>query len=182
MSRYTRWIETHGIVRAEPGEFFTFASGTKAPSYVDMRRVLLEDPEALGAFTNGLCNKLSPSVTRLGAVPTGGMILLGPMLVDIDENISRDPVLGFYVRSSAKQHGLARQIEGADVAGKVCALVEDTVSTGGSVCAAIAAIQEAGGVVEQVLACLDRDLGGRAAIEATGATFTALVHASELDL
>jgi orotate phosphoribosyltransferase len=178
------WIREHGVVRAPEGETFTFVSGKQATTYVDMRRVLLASAEYLDMFATKICQEIEPTIGLIGAVPTGGLILLGPVLMLLrafgnDSNIEH---AGFYVRSSAKLHGLARQIEGANIEASRCCLIEDTVSTGGSVCEAIRAVSEAGGAVAQVICCLDRGLGGREAIEALGARFTALVRYDELGI
>lgn len=49
-----------------------------------------------------------------------------------------------YVRSSAKQHGLANRIEGAYRAGQQVVVVEDLISTGMSSLAAVEALKAAG--------------------------------------
>lgn len=187
-----QWIREHGVVRAPEGETFTFVSGKRATTYVDMRRVLLASAEYLDMFATQIAQEIDAETDCVGAVPTGGLILLGPVLMlmrDLGPAVVKpnDPAFygerpGFYVRSSAKLHGLARQIEGAEVRGKQCCLIEDTVSTGGSVCDAIQAVSAAGGLVSQVICCLDRGLGGREAIEALGARFTALVRYDELGI
>ena len=50
----------------------------------------------------------------------------------------------FVVRKEAKAHGLQRQIEGPDIAGRRVLVVEDTCTTGGSPLAALAAVRAAG--------------------------------------
>jgi len=54
------------------------------------------------------------------------------------------------------------------------------ITTGSSALKAIAAIQQAGGTVAGVLALVDREEGGRAAIEAVGVPVISLVTAAEL--
>ncbi len=86
-------------------------------------------------------------------------------------------VKAFFVRKEAKQHGLARRIEGPPLAGgDRCLVVEDVVSTGGSTLQAIAALQEAGHEICGVVSVLDRLMGGGERIEAAaGAPYVALM-------
>jgi orotate phosphoribosyltransferase len=59
-----------------------------------------------------------------------------------------------FVRKEAKDHGLARRIEGGEVAGLRTVLVEDMVTTGGSSLSAVAALRAAGATVEACLAII----------------------------
>ena len=59
-------------------------------------------------------------------------------------------------------------------------VIEDVITTGGSALQAIDAIEEAGGIVLGVLAVVDRNEGGRDAIEAKGYEVMALVTKEEL--
>jgi orotate phosphoribosyltransferase len=80
------------------------------------------------------------------------------------------------VRKEAKQHGLARRIEGPLLeSGDRCMLVEDVVTTGGSTIRALEALHREGHEVCGVLAICDRLAGGAQAIAAAaGAPFVAL--------
>jgi orotate phosphoribosyltransferase len=74
----------------------------------------------------------------------------------------------FVVRKEAKAHGLQRRIEGTEVAGRRCLVVEDTSTTGGSALTAVDAVREAGGEVVAVAVVVDRDTGAAERIEAAG--------------
>jgi orotate phosphoribosyltransferase len=87
---------------------------------------------------------------------------------------------GFTVRKEAKGHGTGRLIEGAEVGGREVLVVEDVVTTGASALRAIAAVQQAGGRVLGVLAVVDREEGGRAAVAAEGWRVLCLATAAEL--
>lgn len=89
-------------------------------------------------------------------------------------------VRSFTVRKAAKQHGTGRLIEGPFVSGDRVLVIEDVITTGGSALKAVEAIRAAGGTVQGVLALVDREEGGREAIEAAGLDVIALVRASEL--
>ena len=85
-------------------------------------------------------------------------------------------VKAFFVRKDAKQHGLARRIEGPFLTAEDrCLVVEDVVTTGGSTLAAIEALQAEGRTIAGVVAVLDRLAGGGERIaQAAAAPYIAL--------
>lgn len=90
------------------------------------------------------------------------------------------PLRAFTVRKEAKAHGTGRLIEGPFAAGDRVAVIEDVITTGGSALRATDAIRAAGGIVAGVLALVDREEGGRDAIEAAGLQVISLATASEI--
>jgi orotate phosphoribosyltransferase len=88
----------------------------------------------------------------------------------------------FSVRKEAKAHGTGRAIEGSFAQGDDVVIVEDVITTGGSAQRAIESVEAAGGRVLGVLAVVDREEGGRAALERGGKDVVALVRAGELGL
>lgn len=90
------------------------------------------------------------------------------------------PVRAFTVRKEAKTHGTGRLIEGPFRSGDRVAVIEDVITTGGSALRAVEAIRSAGGIVAGVLALVDREEGGREALEAAGLAVIALTRASEI--
>jgi orotate phosphoribosyltransferase len=89
-------------------------------------------------------------------------------------------VRAFTVRKEAKQHGTGKLIEGPFQPGDHVVVVEDVITTGGSALKAVEAVRAAGGVIVGVLALVDREEGGREAIEAAGLSVVSLVTASDL--
>ena len=78
---------------------------------------------------------------------------------------SSRPLRAFTVRKEAKAHGAGKLIEGPFQAGDRVVVIEDTVTTGNSARTAAAAVRAAGGDVIGVLALVDREEGGREALE-----------------
>jgi orotate phosphoribosyltransferase len=74
----------------------------------------------------------------------------------------------FTVRKEPKGHGAGKQIEGNFKAGSTVIVVDDVITTGGSTLKAIDAIEREGGKVAFCLVLVDREEGGREAIEARG--------------
>jgi orotate phosphoribosyltransferase len=86
------------------------------------------------------------------------------------------------VRKAAKAHGLQKQIEGPDIAGRRVLVVEDTSTTGGSPLAALAAVRAAGAVCVGVATIADRDTGAAEKIEAEGVPYRFAYSLSDLGL
>ena len=90
------------------------------------------------------------------------------------------PLRAFTVRKEAKVHGTGRLIEGPFRKGDRVAVVEDVITTGGSALRAVEAIRAGGGVVAGVLALVDRQEGGREALEDAGLSVLVLTRASDI--
>jgi len=118
---------------------FTWASGWKSPIYCDNRRVL-SHPKLRSKIITGL-NLLAKQhfadADCIAGVATAG-IPHGALIAD------KLDLPFVYVRSSAKEHGLGRMIEGEIPANAKVLLVEDLISTGKSSLKAVEAIRDAG--------------------------------------
>lgn len=90
------------------------------------------------------------------------------------------PLRAFTVRKEVKAHGTGRLIEGPFREHDRVAVIEDVITTGGSALRAAEAIRAAGGDVVGVLALVDREEGGREALEAAGLAVITLARASEI--
>jgi orotate phosphoribosyltransferase len=90
------------------------------------------------------------------------------------------PLRAFTVRKEAKSHGTGQLVEGPFMPGDAVVIIEDVITTGGSALRAITAIEAAGGRVQGVLALVDREEGGREAIEEAGFPVQSLTRASEI--
>ena len=74
----------------------------------------------------------------------------------------------FIVRKKAKEHGRHKLIEGNFSKGNSVVVIDDVITTGGSTIQAIEAVEQGGGQVAFVLVLVDRQQGGREAIEKLG--------------
>jgi orotate phosphoribosyltransferase len=93
---------------------------------------------------------------------------------------SQKPLRAFTVRKEPKTHGTGKLIEGPFRQDDRVVVIEDTITTGGSALKAVAAVRAAGGEVLGVLALVDREEGGREALEGEGLMVTALTRAAEI--
>ena len=86
----------------------------------------------------------------------------------------------FYVRKEPKKHGTAKWIEGPLKTGETIAVLEDVVTTGGSSQKAIERVTEYGCKVEQVLAVVDRNEGGKETFKKLGVDYSFLFDINEV--
>ncbi|MBM4135401.1 MAG: orotate phosphoribosyltransferase [Nitrospira sp.] len=78
------------------------------------------------------------------------------------------PIEAFVVRKTAKSHGTMQWIEGNVKKGDRVVIVDDVITTGKSTIEAINMAKEEGLDIIKVIALIDRQEGGREAIEALG--------------
>ena len=127
------------VVKVQPTEPFTWASGWKSPFYCDNRKTL-SYPKLRTFVKNNLVELIKASFSDADAVAgvATGAIAQGALVAD---------VLGLpfcYVRSKAKDHGMGNLIEGTLPEGSKVVVVEDLISTGGSSLKAVEALRAAG--------------------------------------
>jgi orotate phosphoribosyltransferase len=159
---------------------FTLASGKTSTVYVDARLTTMS-PEGLSLIGSLGLASLRTSGWNIDAV--GGLTLgADPIAYAISYASARSdkPLRAFTVRKETKSHGTGKLIEGPFSSGDRVAIVEDVITTGGSTLRAIQAVREEQGVVVGVLALVDREEGGREAIEATGVDVISMIRVSEL--
>lgn len=158
----------------------TLSSGREADYYVDLRRVTLDADAAplVGRVMRDLTADLE--FDAVGGLTLGADPVATAMLHTGAAGVRR--LDAFVVRKSEKTHGLQRQIEGPDVAGRRVLAVEDTSTTGGSVLTAVQALREAGAEVVAVAVVVDRDTGARERVEAAGLEYRFAIGLGDLGL
>jgi orotate phosphoribosyltransferase len=159
---------------------FTLASGRQSTLYIDARLTTMS-PDGLALIGPLALAALRESGWSLDAV--GGLTLgADPVSYAIAyaSALTGSPLRAFTVRKEAKAHGTGRLIEGPFRDGDHVAVIEDVITTGGSALRAIESIRAAGGIVSGVLALVDREEGGREAIESAGVPVIALALASTI--
>ena len=158
----------------------TLASGKEADYYVDLRRVTLD-----GAAAPLVGEVMADLVADWDFEAVGGLTLgADPVAVAMLHHAAHagGRLDAFVVRKESKAHGLQRRIEGTEVAGRRCLVVEDTSTTGGSVMMAVDAVREAGGEVIGVAVIVDRSTGAKEKIEAQGVPYRYAIGLADLDL
>lgn len=186
---------------------FQLASGQHSDYYIDCRTTTLhaEGGRLAGLLLYDLIRERFPQAEAVGGLTMGAdplvsntasasawaaadykeiLELASALDLEPDEDPGPPPSLlhGFLVRKAEKAHGTGRRIEGFCTPGAQVVIVDDVCTTGGSTITAIKAACEAGMTVAGVLCLVDREQGGRAAIEAAAgnAPFIGLFTASDV--
>jgi orotate phosphoribosyltransferase len=151
------------------------ASGNRSNFYIDCKQALLtaEGHFLVGTVICDLLQRESPEVRAVGGL-TMGADPIASATATVSFHLGR-PLDAFYVRKEPKGHGTQKWIEGTKRvrAGTPVAILEDVCTTGGSTLKAIERAREQGLDVRRVICIVDRDEGGRAAVEKE-APFSAL--------
>eukprot|EP00112_Aurelia_sp_Birch-Aquarium-sp1_P003437 Seg13836.4 transcript_id=Seg13836.4/GoldUCD/mRNA.D3Y31 product="Orotate phosphoribosyltransferase" protein_id=Seg13836.4/GoldUCD/D3Y31 len=165
---------------------FTLASGKTSDLYIDCRVTAL-DP--IGARLIGQVGWAAAreriaqeglSIDAIGGMTMGAdPISLAVGMTSAMEHPD-EMIQVFNIRKEPKGHGRGKQIEGNFKEGDQVIVVDDVITTGGSTIQAIDAIEKAGGIVKFALILVDREEGGREAIEARGVPVLSLYSRSTL--
>ena len=123
---------------------------------------LPEDIDAVGGLT-------------MGADPVAFAIMQAAASRGLD-------IDAFVVRKEAKDHGMGRQIEGSDIAGKQVVIVEDTSTTGGSPIQAAQAAEKAGAKVLCVAVVVDRGDVAKQKVNQAGWKYLAALDLADLGI
>jgi len=179
MTEHERLVQLLATRSARRGQF-VLASGRSSTLYIDARLTTMS-PEGLvliGTLGLAAIDSAGWEVTAVGGLTLGA----DPIAYAISYASARSPrpLRAFTVRKEAKSHGTGKRIEGPFERGDRVAIIEDVVTTGGSALKAMEAVRAEGGVVAGVLALVDREEGGREAIEQQDAPVRALVRATEI--
>lgn len=149
--------------RYNPDSPFKLTSGRESPYYVDCRPVThsAEGLVLIGEIIFELIKDLE--VQAVGGLTMGADPLAHAVAL-ISYQRGR-PVNAFSVRKFTKNYGARGRLVGPVQPGERAVVLEDVVTTGGSVLQAVDAAREFGLTVVQVIILVDREEGGRQAVE-----------------
>lgn len=160
------------------GREFKLASGRTSNFYVDARITTLD---AEGAY---LCGKIFLDMLKDFQVDAVGGYSIGadPIVTSIAvlSYLERQPVPAFIIRKEAKTHGTGKAIEGNFPDNGRVAIFDDVITSGGSILRGARQVESQGGKVEVVMAVIDREEGGREAIESAGYQFLSIFTKQDL--
>lgn len=163
---------------------FTLASGKTSDLYIDCR-VTAMDP--VGANLIGQLGwatvKAEIEQRGLDVQAIGGMTLgADPISLAVGMTSASDakPLQVFTVRKEPKGHGKGKQIEGNFNENDTIVIVDDVITTGGSTLKAADVLEASGAKIAFALVLVDREEGGREAIEARGIPVIPLYSRSTL--
>lgn len=161
---------------------FVLSSGKRSTFYIDARRTTMTGEGLALIGEVGLA-----ALAGRGWTPeaVGGLTLgadpVAYALAAAAQSRHR-PLDAFTVRKQAKTHGTGRRIEGCFAPGMAVVVVEDVITTGASALEAIAALTAEQARILGVFAVVDRQDGGRQALEERGYPVETLFTAAELGL
>ncbi|HEX6851825.1 MAG TPA: orotate phosphoribosyltransferase [Candidatus Polarisedimenticolaceae bacterium] len=158
--RLRELLKTHSLMFGD----FVLASGKRSTFYFDSKKTTLL-PE--GAWLTARAVLEVVRREKIDAQAIGGLTLgADPIVCPVAALSHKEgPALrAFIVRKEAKEHGTARQIEGALEPNSRVVIVDDVVTTAGSTLKAIEAAEAAGHTVAAVICIVDREQGGAEAL------------------
>ena len=160
----------------------TLSSGRESDFYLDTKQA------SLTAEGHVLVGRLVMAEIRAhfaGARAVGGMTMGADPIASaaaLTSFLESPPgIPAFYVRKEPKGHGTGQWLEGKKSIpkGAAVAVVEDVVTTGASTLKAVERVRSEGFSVLGVVALVDREEGGRQAVEASGIPLRALFRRSD---
>ena len=153
---------------------FELSSGRRSSYYFDSKKLTLYPPGALFVASQIVRKLDAEGIGCVGGVAYGGIPIVSHIVMLTGMREAR-PIRAFYHRKDSKEHGTGAAAEGQfPTPGEAVAIVEDVVTTGGSLLQSIRQAEEDGYNVTHALTLVDRDEGGRQAVEATGYKFWSL--------
>jgi orotate phosphoribosyltransferase len=157
---------------------FKLVSGRMSNYYFNCKAVTLH-PE--GMYIIG--NLVFDLIRALDVKGIGGLTLGADPIayaVAYTSYLKGKPVEAFVVRKTPKSHGTMQWIEGNMAKGDRAVIVDDVITTGKSTIEAITRAKEAGLEIVKVIALIDRQEGGREAVEASGYNLASIITREEV--
>lgn len=180
----SEWKELLNIVREISYEKrdVVLASGKKSDFYIDVKQTALNSKGGLliGQLLSELIATEFPKAKACGGITMGADPLSSSASI---VSASRGKTLhAFYIRKEPKAHGTGRWIEGTKnlPAGAEVVILEDVVTTGGSTLKSCERAVEHGLKILGIVSIVDREEGGREAIEAAGYKFVSLFTKTDI--
>jgi orotate phosphoribosyltransferase len=160
---------------------FKLASGERSNFYFNCKPTAL-NPEGMFLIGNLLYalirKEKSWNVKAIGGLTLGADPVANA--VAYTSHLKGKPIDSFVVRKEPKEHGTMLWIEGNVKKGDKVLIVEDVITTGGSTIKAVKRAKQGGLKVNGVVALIDRQEGGKEAVEAMGLPFKALLTKKEI--
>jgi len=160
------------------------SSGRESDFYIDTKQASLsaEGHYLIGRLGLAAIRASHPTVQAIGGLTMGADPIASAIsLTSFLAPETGTPIPAFYVRKEPKGHGTNQWVEGKKglpMAARVV-IVEDVVTSGASTLKAIERCRIEGLLVLGVLALVDRQEGGREAVEATGVKLASLFVRSD---
>jgi orotate phosphoribosyltransferase len=157
---------------------FKLVSGNLSNYYFNCKAVTLS-PEGMYLIGNILFDLIKDmDIKGIGGLTLGAdpIAFAGAYT----SHLKGKPIEAFVVRKNAKSHGTMQWIEGNITKGDRVVIVDDVITTGKSTIEAINRSREASLEIIKVITLIDRQEGGREAVEALGYPLHAIITRDEV--
>ena len=156
---------------------FKLTSGEISPYYMDLR-IVPSFPDAFKRICDLYIELIKTDVgaggfDRIVGIPTAGISFASIAAYQL-----KKPFL--YVRTTERQHGRGRSVEGILLPGNRVLLMDDLITKGGSILKAAEAVRAEGGVVTDAVVLMDREEDGKLNLAKDGIKLHYLLTTSEL--
>jgi len=154
---------------------FTLASGKQSAYYIDLR-VLPSFPGYFRLGISALKDMVAEKVGRFdtfASVPTSGLVFGSALAYEMNKPF-------IYVRKEPKAYGTNKTIEGFLEPGSKVIIVDDVATTGTSLSSAVEIIRANSGIVEDVVALVDRHEGGEDKLKKMGVKLSAVTGINDI--
>ena len=156
---------------------FKLTSGEISPYYMDLR-IVPSFPDAFKRICDLYIELIKTDVgaggfDRIVGIPTAGISFASIAAYQL-----KKPFL--YVRTTERQHGRGRSVEGILLPGNRVLLMDDLITKGGSILKAAEAVRAEGGVVTDAVVLMDREEDGKQNLAKDGIKLHYLLTTSEL--
>ena len=158
---------------------FKLTSGEISPYYMDLR-IVPSFPDTFRRICDLYIELIKTDVgadgfDRMAGIPTAGISFASIAAYQL-----KKPFL--YVRTTERQHGRGRSVEGILLPGNRVLLMDDLITKGGSILKAAEAVRAEGGVVTDAVVLMDREEDGKQNLAKDGIKLHYLLTTSELAL
>lgn len=169
-----------GIIKSDgffTGEF-TLSSGKKSNYYLDCRRATLTGEGAYYTARIFLDMVKDDPFDAIGGPTLGADPMIGAVGAVSVENGS--PVKMFIIRKEPKGHGRGQMIEGPNLTeGARVVVIDDVATTGKAFIHSLDVLEQMGVNVLKCLCIVDRNEGGRQAVESRGCQLESIFTADD---
>ena len=153
------------------GEFL-LRSGKISHEYFDKYR-FESNPLLLDLISDEMVKMIPAGTDYLAALEMGGIPIATAMSLK-----SGIPVV--FVRKEAKKYGTCNLAEGCEIDGKNLMIVEDVVTSGGQIIISAGELRELGATIENAVCVIDRQAGGKEALNEINIDLQPLFTMAEL--
>lgn len=157
---------------------FVLSSGATSNYYIDVRKTSLH-PTGLKLISRLFYELIEKeNASAIGGLTMGADPLVAGVMLHSAE--TGQPLDGFLVRRSTKDHGTRGQVEGNLAGHKRVVILDDVITSGESALIACEAAESYKAEVVRVIAVVDRSQGASQIFQQRGVPYTALFTVDEL--